>query len=94
MSQNQLVTQPMNGKDVFRMGGIIFDFLPELQDEVVHSAGAHGFIISPNIGQELVAADGLVSVLPEELENFKFLRRHLNTLAISRRVVCLEINIH
>ena len=66
ISAHELVAHTVHGAEVYRTSGVAFQFLPKLQDMIVHRARRRVVLISPNFVEQLIAADHSVGVLHSE----------------------------
>src|SRR5580704_1646209 len=59
----ELVSHSVNGAEMGGVRGIPFQFLPQLQDVIVHGAGGGIVLIAPDFIQQFVARDDPLRVL-------------------------------
>jgi hypothetical protein len=69
--------------EVYRTGGVAFQFLAKLEDVVVDGAGRRIILVSPDFVQQFVAANHAVGVLHEKLQSLEFLRGQDYNFAVS-----------
>ena len=62
-SAHEFVAHPVHGAEVYRTGWIAFQFLPKLQNMIVNRASGGIILVSPDLVEQLVAADHPVSIL-------------------------------
>ena len=64
----------MHGAEVNRTGRIAFQFLPQLQNVIIHGAGGWVILVSSDLVQQLVTTDDAVGILHHKLQGLEFLR--------------------
>src|SRR5688572_22081299 len=74
----ELVAETVNGEDVLRMPGIVFELLPEPRHVHVHRPrGGHG-VVAPDLIQQLVARQGGSAVLEKVAQQLELERRQFD----------------
>jgi hypothetical protein len=56
-SQNQFISDPVDGEQVFRLVSVVSDFLAQLDDCLVQGAGGAEVIVAPDIIKEFIARE-------------------------------------
>ena len=90
---DQFVSGTVHGDDDFRMGTVILDFLPYLQNKIIYRPRRDRFVVPPDVCQQVVPADGLIAVLPEIFQDLKLFRRHGKLFPMFRTAVTGEMNL-
>src|SRR6185437_16541743 len=84
VSGHQLVAGAVDGHDVARLGGVLFDLLAQLHHEVVDAAGAGVPRHAPDLLQDLLAGDRLARPFPEEAQELHLVKRQRAHLPLAR----------
>ena len=84
VSIHELVSFPVNGKDMLRIGGIVLELLPKLHDEVIDRACGGEILEPPYLVQEPVTRDYFAAALNQQAEDVELARRQLDWLAGAR----------
>src|SRR5579871_4213811 len=92
VSAHEFVAHSVYGAEVYRTGGVAFQFLAQLQDVIIDGAGRRIILISPNLIQQLVTADDAVGILHQELQGLEFLGGQDHDLAVALHLHFLEVD--
>src|ERR1044071_1788126 len=93
LSARKLVADAMNGDDVVRVAGSVFDLLAELGDVHVNGACERQALVAPDVVEELVAADDLAATLDEVAHDLELAGRKLKLSAPLLRFERFEVEL-
>ena len=68
----KLITHPMEGEKVRRIGRICLQFLPQFENVVIHRSGTGIRLVAPNRIEKLVAGKNPAGILYHVSQCFKF----------------------
>src|SRR5215469_7604180 len=91
-SGNELVACSVHSPEVNWLSRIFLQFLSQLQNMIVYSAGGRIVLISPNLIQKFFARDHPLGVLHKKLKYFKLLGSHGNSLSAAHYLHLGEIH--
>src|ERR1035441_2157161 len=98
-NRSQLVTDAVDGEQVFRFAAVVTEFFAKLHDDLVQRAGGAVIIVAPDFVQQFVARQNFAGVGMENLQQLQFLGReffdgfaalYLKGFRINRRGTNLE----
>src|SRR5262245_7364289 len=92
-STHELVARAVHGEDVLRLVRRRLDLLPQLRDEVVDGPRGRGFLVAPDLIEDLLAGHDLAGVRDEIPQEVEFARREVDALAGALRLVRPEIDV-
>jgi hypothetical protein len=73
----------MHGSKMDWARGVALQFLPQLQNMVVHGAGAGIILVSPDLVEQFIARNGPSRILNEVFQGFKFQGSEHNRLSLA-----------
>ena len=74
---DEAIAQTVNGYDVSRFGGVLFDLLTELRNVVIDRARDRGAVVSPNFVEQLIAGHRFTSMPNQVPQDFKLASGHI-----------------
>src|SRR5579862_7255220 len=80
-SPDEFIPGAMDGTEMYRIGGVLFQFLSQSQDVGVDGARGGIVVIAPHFVQQLGSRDYALGIVEEEAQRLEFLRGQGNQLA-------------
>src|SRR6478609_5523728 len=91
-SRYKFVAHAVHGAEVYRIGRVLLQLLPQLQNVIVHGAGGGIILIAPDFIEQFVARDHALRIPHHEFQGFEFLGGEPDGLAVARHFHLGEIH--
>src|ERR1700756_5446262 len=91
-SSHELVPHSMHGQKKTGLLRNRLQFLSNAHDMSIHRAGGRKILITPNLVEQPLAAQGLAGVTKKMLEEIKFFARELHRVAATPHLVTAQIH--